>query len=144
MKALEQPWFISFHIELVTLKPQRSSPTYSSTFFGSDDIQSKDVLLGFSFLFHVLSVKKSKTRLFEFLPNKSIDIFNKNLPILLIAGTKDPVSDFGKGMDSLYEMLNKIFTNINNVKINNDRHEVFSGLKKELAYNELISFIKSI
>ena len=69
---------------------------------------------------------------------------NKNLPILLIAGTKDPVSDFGKGMDSLYEMLNKIFTNINHVKINNDRHEVFSGLKKELAYNELISFIKSI
>ena len=33
---------------------------------------------------------------------------------------------------------------INHVKINNDRHEVFSGLKKELAYNELISFIKSI
>ena len=69
---------------------------------------------------------------------------NKNLPILLIAGTKDPVSDFGKGMDSLYEILNKIFTNINHVKINNDRHEVFSGLKKELAYNELISFIKSL
>jgi|TARA_A100001011_G_scaffold58807_1_gene58204 alpha-beta hydrolase superfamily lysophospholipase len=66
---------------------------------------------------------------------------DKNLPILLIAGTKDPVSNFGKGMDLLNEMLSKIFMNVSYIKVENDRHEVFSGLNKEFAYNKMKSFL---
>ena len=69
---------------------------------------------------------------------------DKNLPILLIAGTKDPVSDFGKGMNSLHKLLDQVFRNIKHIKIEDDRHEVYSGLKKELAYNHLKSFIETI
>ena len=66
---------------------------------------------------------------------------NINLPILLIAGTNDPVSNFGKGMNALNELLGQVFINIKHIKIKNDRHEVYSGLYKELAYDHLKSFI---
>mgnify|MGYP005661084923 FL=1 len=66
------------------------------------------------------------------------------MPIMLISGSNDPVSDFGNGMKDLYEMLNKIFLNVQNISIDKDRHEVFSGLKKEDAYNLLRLFLKNI
>ena len=81
--------------------------------------------------------------------SKAFDISNynktdKNLPILLISGDMDPVSDFGKGMKALYKMLNKIFYNVKNIVIKGDRHEVFSGLNKDFAYKEMIIFINKI
>ena len=67
-----------------------------------------------------------------------------SLPIILISGTHDPVSNFGKGINDLYVMLSKIFTNVQNITLDGDRHEVFSGLKKDDAYNLLRIFLKNI
>ena len=67
-----------------------------------------------------------------------------SLPIILISGTNDPVSDFGKGMENLYKMLKQIFTNVQNISMKGEKHEVFSGLRKDEAYNSLKSFLKNI
>ena len=67
-----------------------------------------------------------------------------SLPIMLISGAHDPVSNFGKGMNDLYKMLSKIFINVQNISLDGDRHEVFSGLKKDEAYNSMKLFLKNI
>ena len=46
-------------------------------------------------------------------------------------------------MNALNELLEKVFTNTKHIKIENDRHEVFSGLHKEMAYDHLRSFIET-
>ena len=67
-----------------------------------------------------------------------------SLPIILISGTNDPVSDLGKGMENLYKMLNQIFTNVQNISMKGEKHEVFSGLRKDEAYNSLKLFLKDL
>ena len=120
-------------------KPNRTSYDWISSDPNNVDDYVADDLCGFS-------VTNSMWKDIAFGCTKAFDIknysnVNKDLPILLVAGSKDPVSDFGKGMISLNKMLKKIFKNVKNVIIENDRHEVFSGLQKELAYNELHKFL---
>ena len=34
---------------------------------------------------------------------------NKNIPVLIISGSEDPVGEFKRGVISLYNFLNKLF-----------------------------------
>ena len=65
---------------------------------------------------------------------------NKDLPILLISGSRDPVGDNGKGFKELNEFLKKIFNNVSSELIKDGRHEVFSDLNKNSQYKLLIKF----
>lgn len=64
-----------------------------------------------------------------------------NLPILIISGDKDPVGEYGKGITRLYKFLKSIFRNTSIILLENERHEVFSGLKKDNTYSKLKSFL---
>ena len=62
---------------------------------------------------------------------------SKNIPILIISGSHDPVGDNTKGTKKLYKFLSTIFDKIEIELINNARHEVFNEINKENNYNFL-------
>ena len=65
---------------------------------------------------------------------------NKNLRILLVAGSKDPVGDNGKGVERLYTFLKNHFKYLSLFTFGNGRHEIFSDLNKDRRYKLLIDF----
>ena len=69
---------------------------------------------------------------------------DRTLPVILISGSKDPFSSSGKGIRDLNKMLSRIFDNVENIVFENDRHEVFSGLQKDKAYEKLLDFFENI
>ena len=68
---------------------------------------------------------------------------DKNLPILIISGDKDPVGEMGIGVNRLYKFLKSIFVNTSLFLLKNERHEVFSGLEKNNTYLKLKSFLET-
>ena len=75
--------------------------------------------------------------------NRNYDI-SKNIPLLIISGTHDPVGGNSKGVKKLFEFLSTMFGNVELELIHNARHEVFSEINKENNYNKLLNFIKKI
>jgi alpha-beta hydrolase superfamily lysophospholipase len=67
---------------------------------------------------------------------------NKNIPVLIISGSEDPVGEFKRGVISLYNFLRNFFTNMDIKIFEDERHEVFSGNKKREVYKSFKSFIE--
>ena len=67
---------------------------------------------------------------------------NKDIPVLIISGSEDPVGEFKRGVISLYNFLRNFFTNIDIKIFEDERHEVFSGNKKREVYEFFKSFIE--
>lgn len=70
--------------------------------------------------------------------------YNQNTPILLTAGSHDPVGQYGKGVCSVYSLLEK--QNIQNIDLrlySQARHEPFneSEPNKTQFYNDLIAWL---
>ena len=72
----------------------------------------------------------------------SYNNINKNIPVLIISGSEDPVGEFKRGVISLYNFLRNFFTDIDIKIFENERHEVFSGNKKIEVYKSFKSFIE--
>ena len=72
--------------------------------------------------------------------NENYLSINKNLRILLVAGSKDPVGDNGKGVEKLYTFLKRHFKNLSLFTFGNGRHEIFSDLNKNRRYKLLTDF----
>ncbi len=67
---------------------------------------------------------------------------DSNKPILLIAGDKDPVGNYGKGVMAVYE---KLIKNGKNAKIKlyeNCRHEIHNDTCKAEMFSDILKFIK--
>ena len=64
---------------------------------------------------------------------------NKNKPVLLVSGSDDPVGDYGKGVQKVYEMLknNNVPTQIHIYE--NCRHEILN----DTCHNEVVNDIKN-
>ena len=66
----------------------------------------------------------------------------KDLPILLISGAEDPVGEYSKGIDEVYNKLVKSGHTAVQEKLYPDcRHEVLNELNKDEVYEYLYSFI---
>lgn len=66
----------------------------------------------------------------------------KNLPILLIAGSEDPVGEYGEGVKKVYNNYKE--NGIEDIRIKlyeNDRHEVLNELDKEDVYNDICQWL---
>jgi alpha-beta hydrolase superfamily lysophospholipase len=121
------------------IKPQKTASDWISSDPNNVQEYINDPLCGF----------KVTNGLWNDLSYGLLKVFNKasyknsnhKLPIVLISGSLDPVSNNGKGVKDLYNFLLKLFDNINYHLIENERHEVFSGLKKDQAYKILRDFL---
>ena len=75
----------------------------------------------------------------------NIDKVDKNLPIYIFAGDKDPVGKFGKGIIKLYENYKKV--GIKDIKFklySGGRHEMLNEINKEEVMQDTIKWLDYI
>lgn len=66
----------------------------------------------------------------------------KELPLYLIAGDKDPVSEGGKGVKEVHEKYKKAGIKNLSMKLYTDaRHEILNEINKEEVYNDILNWI---
>lgn len=66
-----------------------------------------------------------------------------DLPLLLIAGEKDPVGDFGRGVRKVAERL--IAAGVRNLSLKlypDGRHEIFNEVNKEEVFSDLLGWLE--
>lgn len=72
--------------------------------------------------------------------DKWYESFRKELPVLLISGDADPVGDYGKGVEKVY---NKMLENGCDVKLKlygGARHELINEINRSEVYKDLLYF----
>ncbi|MGN1348361.1 MAG: alpha/beta hydrolase, partial [Acutalibacteraceae bacterium] len=88
---------------------------------------------------------KDLISLLSFVSDKSwFEGFNKNLPVLLIAGSEDPVGQYGKGVREVADKLKSAGVKSVDMKLYDGyRHEILNepDLFDEVA-GDVLSFIK--
>ena len=67
---------------------------------------------------------------------------NKELPVYVVSGKDDPVGNYGKGPEEVYEKLKKSgHTDVTLKLWNNDRHEILNETDKDEVMKELLDWI---
>lgn len=104
------------------------------------DLYNADPLCGFLFTVNGFEA------LFELITrmNRIEDMHNipKELPVLIMAGSEDPVGDFGKGPEKLYNLLNKVgLTNVHFQLYEGDRHELLNEINRESIMTDIYEWI---
>ena len=78
-----------------------------------------------------------------------LNIFKKNyylssnfdIPILIITGKNDAANAKSKYARALYLFLNKIFKCVQIIILKNSRHEIFTDIEKDVAYDHCMKFV---
>lgn len=74
-------------------------------------------------------------------PNNYVNM-NKDFPILLISGDKDPVGNMGKGVQWVYKMYKDLGFNDVNISLYKDgRHEILNDVHRYDVMNEIVSWL---
>jgi alpha-beta hydrolase superfamily lysophospholipase len=67
----------------------------------------------------------------------------KELPIYLVAGAEDPVGNFGKGVENVYNRYKKCGLNDVQMKLyENDRHEILNEDDREQVYLDILDWLE--
>ena len=67
---------------------------------------------------------------------------NKNAPVLFIAGTEDPVGDYGKGVVKACELFRWALMKDITLKLyEQDRHEILNEVDKDTVYDDVLTWI---
>lgn len=89
---------------------------------------------GYKTLFEVLSFIQKK---------KNIEKIPKNLPIFMVAGDADPVGEYGKGVQYVFESYKQAGIKDICLKLyEGDRHEILNELDKEDVYADIFEWIQ--
>lgn len=76
---------------------------------------------------------------------KNIKNIPNELPVFLIYGCEDPVGEYGKSVNKLYDIYKKKgMTNVSIKGYEGDRHEILNEHDKEKVENDVISWISQI
>lgn len=89
---------------------------------------------GYKTLFDVLSFIQKK---------KNIAGIPKKLPIFMVAGMDDPVGNYGKDVQNIFETYQQ--TGIEDIRIKlyeGDRHEILNELDKDVVYHDIYSWLE--
>lgn len=77
--------------------------------------------------------------------SENLKRINKDLPILIISGDKDPIGNYGKGIKSLEKTYKKY--NIKNITVKlypEKRHEILNETNKEEVMQDILQWLKQI
>lgn len=104
------------------------------------DIYVKDPLTSFTFtvggyyqMFEGMKVLDTKG---------SVDKICKDIPVFFVAGEDDPVGDFGKGVQRIYEKYKSAGIKDTSIKLyKGDRHEILNEVDREQVYEDLYCWI---
>lgn len=115
-------------------------PVSSMDWLSRDSVEvaryNEDPLCGFTFtlggfatLFELIDRLHDKSRL-EKMP--------KDLPVLFMAGTEDPVGDYGKAVEGVYQSFRDLGMEDVSLKLyENDRHELVNESDRELVWKDI-------
>ncbi|MCK5732195.1 MAG: alpha/beta fold hydrolase, partial [Tenericutes bacterium] len=80
----------------------------------------------------------------QFIDNlKNIDQGRKDMPIYLMSGANDALSDYGKQIKVLYEKMQGLgYSNLKMKLYPECRHEILNELTKDEVYKDMLDFIK--
>lgn len=68
----------------------------------------------------------------------------KTLPILFISGKEDPVGNYGKGVEQVYEQYKNIGMEDVSLKLyENDRHEILNEADRQTVYEDVYNWIEA-
>ena len=73
---------------------------------------------------------------------KFLDKAPKELPVFLFSGKEDPVGNYGKAVETVYNKMKE--TGMRNVEMKlyaNDRHEILNELDKDQVYDDIYDWI---
>lgn len=74
--------------------------------------------------------------------DKNIAEIPKNLPIILVSGTDDPVGDYGKGVRFVYEKYKSVgIKDIDIILYDNCRHELLNEIEREKVYSDILNWL---
>ena len=69
----------------------------------------------------------------------------KELPVLLLSGTDDPVGNYGKGVQKVFRRLRNAGVKDVSIKLyEGDRHEILNEADREQVYADVLAFIKRL
>ena len=122
-------------------KPNRTTHDWLSSNHESVDAYIKDPLCGFvptNQMYEDLAGGVIKA-----FSHKQMLAMDSNLPILLIAGTKDPVGENGKGVEALNTFLSKYNQYVQLVLLPELRHEILNEIKKDQALSNILKFLNT-
>lgn len=154
-----------FGREMASLLANRNGPRYISDFMvnastgsysrGIEDTGSPSVCLSrdpavwaaydsdpkTQFKFTVSAYRDMLTVLYHVNSRAWAEQFRKDLPVYLLSGDKDPVGNFGKGVEGTAELLRSENVQDVTVKLYHDgRHEMHNELNKEEVFRDLIAW----
>lgn len=66
----------------------------------------------------------------------------KDLPILMVSGSDDPVGDYGHGVQTVYERLKKAGCNVKIKLYPGARHEILNEFCRDEVTDDILKFIK--
>jgi alpha-beta hydrolase superfamily lysophospholipase len=74
----------------------------------------------------------------------NIDCINKQIPILIISGEKDPVHNSGKGIRVLAKRYRQTGLKVTSKIYPGGRHEMFNEINREEVYKDLLQWLSEI
>ena len=76
---------------------------------------------------------------------ENLELIPKDLPVLIFAGDKDPVGDFGKGIKRLYECYKELGIHDLKYKLyKNGRHEMLNESNKDEVILDILNWTNRI
>ncbi len=103
--------------------------------YNNDKLCSFDFSInGYQTLFDVLSFIQNKKNYVNILDS---------LPIYMVAGSEDPVGNYGKGVEKIFEQYKKAGIKDIEIKLyKDDRHEILNEDDKEVVYKDILYWIE--
>ncbi|WP_310603924.1 alpha/beta hydrolase [Anaerosporobacter sp.] len=72
----------------------------------------------------------------------NINKIPKDLPIHIVAGKEDPVGNYGKGVEHVYNVYRKAGVKDISVHLyDNDRHEILNETDRQLVYKDILNWL---
>jgi len=69
-------------------------------------------------------------------------VMPRTLPVFFVAGAEDPVGEYGKAVERVYQSFLDIgMTDVAMKLYENDRHEILNEVDKETVYEDLYQWI---
>lgn len=75
---------------------------------------------------------------------ENIEKIPKNLPILFISGTEDPVGNYGKDVESVYDIYDKVgVSDIEMMLYHDGRHEMLNEIEREGVFEDVYEWVSN-
>lgn len=98
-----------------------------------------------SFIFTVGGYYQMFTGMKVLTNQKNIDKIEKTLPLLLVSGEDDPVGDFGRGVEKVYEQFKQAGIQKTEIHLyRGDRHEILNERDRKQVFEDIYKWFSAL